>query len=151
MLRAQSSRLARLADEHGLPRPLGDPASAVLLVMEPDAGPRALEALSLSLDAVGLRNASVCFFSGESLALCILTLQPRVLVAVGDVPARAVDSVHFPLARNDFSQATPGEWFDWTASILGLLLPPISPALDDPIRKRRFWSAFLRLRGLRFS
>ncbi|WP_273843743.1 hypothetical protein [Rubrobacter calidifluminis] len=117
-------------------------------MVEPNAGPRALKALSLSLDAVGLRDASVCFFSGEALILCILSLQPRMLVAVGDTPGREIDSIHHPLARNSFSEAIPGTCFPWTPSIAGLVLPSITAALEDPDAKRRFWSAFRRLRYL---
>ena len=48
------SRLSKRMKEGGHPVPLGDPTTGVVLVVEQPVGPRALQALERSLEAVGL-------------------------------------------------------------------------------------------------
>ncbi len=142
------SRLSRRIEESGHPAPLGDPSSGVLLVVEGPVGPRVLEALTLSLEAVGLPHAYVTYAPTGLLGEELLAVQPRALVAVGPGAAREIDALDHPLAREAFSEAEAGVWFAWTRSTAGLLLPPLTPALDHDAAKRRFWLAFKSLRNL---
>ena len=144
------SRLAKRIKEQGHPAPLGDPTSGVVLVVEQPVGPRVLEALKRSLDAVGMPQAYVTYEETGSLAQEILATQPQVLVAIGPGAARDIDALQLSLIRQPFSDAEPGIWFPWTKGTSGLVLPAIVPALDDDAAKRRFWQAFLSLRDLRY-
>lgn len=132
----------------GHPAPLGDPTSGVVLVVEQPVGPRALEALELSLHAVGLPDAYVTYESTGLLAEEMQATEPHALIAVGAGAARDIDAINYPLVRNPFSEAEPGIWFAWTKGTAGLVLPALAPALDDDATKRRFWRAFLTLRDL---
>ena len=145
------SHLAKRIKEQGHPAPLGDPTSGVVLVVEQPVGPRVLEALKRSLDAVGMPQAYVTYEETGSLAQEILATQPQVLVAIGPGAARDIDALQLSLIRQPFSDAEPGIWFPWTKGTSGLVLPAIVPALDDDAAKRRFWQAFLSLRDLRYS
>jgi hypothetical protein len=145
------SRLAKRIKEQGHPAPLGDPTSGVVLVVEQPVGPRVLEALRRSLDAVGLPQAYVTYEETGSLAQEILATQPQVLVAIGPGAARDIDALQLSLIRQPFSDAEPGIWFPFTKGTTGLVLPAIVPALGDDAAKRRFWQAFLSLRDLKYS
>src|SRR5215203_551800 len=140
------SRLSNRIKEGGHPAPLGDPTSGVVLVLEQPFGPRTLEALELSLQALRLQQAYVTYESTGLLAQEIQTTQPLVLVAIGAGAARDIDAIDYPLATQPFSTAEPGAWFSWTKGTAGLLLPALAPALDDDTAKRRFWHAFLALK-----
>lgn len=142
------SRLSRRMKERGHPSPLGDPSSGLVLVVEQPVGPRVLDALEASLDAVGLPDAYVTYASTGLLGEEILALQPLVLVAVGPGAARDIDDLDHPLARTPFSESEEGAPFAWTRATGGLRLPPLAPALDDDGAKRRFWRCFLTLKGL---
>jgi len=142
------SRLSSRMKEGGHPAPLGDPTSGVVLVLEQPFGPRPLQALELSLQAVGLQQAYVTYESTGLLAQEIQTTEPNVLVAIGAGSARDIDAIDYPLVRQPFSEAEPGVWFPWTKGTKGLLTPALAPALDDDAVKRRFWLAFLTLRDL---
>ena len=142
------SRLSRRMKEGGHPAPLGDPTSGIVLVVEQPVGPRALEALKLSLQAVGLPEAYVTYEATGLLAQEIQATEPHALVAIGAGAAREIDALDYPLVRCPFSEAEPGIWFPWTKGTAGLLLPSIAPALDDDAAKRRFWRVFLTLRDL---
>jgi len=142
------SRIGRRMREEGHPAPLGDPASGLVLVVEQPVGPRVLEALRLSLRAVGLPEAYVTYASTGLLAEELLSIEPRALVAVGPGAARDVDATGYPLVRRPFSEAEPGVWFPWTRGVCGLLLPSLAPALDDEAAKRRFWRMFVALKDL---
>jgi hypothetical protein len=142
------SVLSRRIKESGYPAPSGDPSSGVVLVVEGPAGPRMLEALGRSLDAVGLPDAYVTYAPTGTLREEILATEPHALVAVGPAAAREIDALDHPLAQNRFSEAAAGEWFSWTKGAAGLRLPALNPALDDDAAKRRFWKAFLTLRNL---
>jgi hypothetical protein len=141
-------RLSNLMKEGGHPAPLGDPTSGLVLVLEQPFGPRTLEALELSLQALSLQQAYVTYESTGLLAQEIQITEPIVLVAIGAGAARDIDAIDYPLARQSFSEAEPGVWFPWTKGTKGLLTPGLAPALDDDAAKRRFWSAFLTLRDL---
>ena len=145
------SRLSRQMKEGGHPAPLGDPTSGVVLVVEQPVGPRALEALDLSLQAVGLPEAYVTYESTGLLAQEIQAAEPQALIAIGAGAARDIDALDYPLVRQPFSEAEPGIWFTWTKGTAGLTLPALAPALDDDAAKRRFWRAFLTLRDLASS
>ena len=145
------SRLARRMKEGGHPVPMGDPTSGVVLVVEQPVGPRALEALKLSLQAVGLPEAYVTYESTGMLAQEIQATEPHALVAIGAGAAHDIDALDYPLVRQPFSEAEPGIWFPWTKGTAGLTLPSLAPALDDDAAKRRFWRAFLTLRDLASS
>ena len=119
-----------------------------MLVVEQPVGPRILQALERSLDAVGLAEAYVTYASTGTLAEEILATEPHALMAVGPEAAREIDALDHPLAQNSFSEAETGVWFTWTKGTAGLALPPLAPALDDEAAKRRFWRAFLALRDL---
>jgi hypothetical protein len=134
--------------EAGHPAPLGDPTSGVVLVVEQPVGPRALEALKLSLQAVGLPEAYVTYESTGLLAQEIQATEPHALIAIGAGAARDIDTIDYPLVRQPFSEAESGIWFTWTKGTSGLLLPSLVPALDDDAAKRHFWRAFLTLREL---
>jgi len=134
--------------ESGHPAPLGDPASGVVLVVEQPVGPRILEALKLSLGAVGLPEAYVTYASTGLLEVELLATEPGALVAVGEGAARDIDAVDYPLVRQPFSDAELGVWFSWTRGTLGLLVPSLNPALEDEAAKRRFWRTFLGLKAL---
>ena len=142
------SRLSNRMKEGGHPAPLGDPTSGIMLVLEQPFGPRTLEALELSLQALRLQQAYVTYESTGLLAQEIQTTEPIVLVAIGAGAARDIDAIDYPLVRQHFSAAEPGVWFPWTKGTKGLLTPSLAPALDDDAAKRRFWSAFLTLRDL---
>lgn len=134
--------------EAGHPAPLGDPTSGIVLVVEQPVGPRALEALTLSLHAVGLPQAYVTYESTGLLAQEIQATEPQALIAIGPGAARDIDALDYPLVRYPFSEAEPGMWFPWTKGTAGLLLPALAPALDDDAAKRRFWRTFLSLKDL---
>ena len=134
--------------EAGHPAPLGDPTSGTMLVVEQPVGPRALEALKSSLQAVGLPEAYVTYESTGLLAQEIQAAEPRALIAIGAGAARDIDAIDYPLVRYPFSEAEPGMWFPWTKGTAGLILPALAPALDDDAAKRRFWRVFLTLRDL---
>lgn len=115
------------------------------MLLEQPVGPRAIEALNLSLESLGLSEAYVTWSSTGFLLEEILVSEPAVLVAVGPGAAREIDSLEYPLTRRSFSEVAPGDWFTWTRGTVGLLLPSLSQALDDTTAKRRFWRAFLAL------
>jgi hypothetical protein len=142
------SRLSTRMKEGGYPAPLGDPTSGVVLVLQEPFGPRALQALKLSLQALGLEQAYVTYESTGLLAHEIQTTEPDVLVAIGAGAAHYIDTIDYPLVRQPFSDAEPGVWFPWTKGTKGLLTPALAPALDDDAAKRRFWLAFLALKDL---
>jgi hypothetical protein len=142
------SRLSSRMKGEGHPAPLGDPTSGVVLVLEQPFGPRTLEALELSLQAVRLQQAYVTYVSTGLLAQEIQTTEPNVLVAIGAGAAHDIDAIDYPLVRQPFSEAEPGVWFPWTKGTKGLLTPALAPALHDDAAKRRFWSAFLPLKDL---
>jgi hypothetical protein len=145
------SRLSKRMKEQGHPTPLGDPASGVVLVLEQPVGPRVLDAVRRSLDAVGLPEAYVTYESTGLLAREILATEPQALVAVGPGAVRDIDDLDHPLVKHPFFEAEPGAWFPWTKGTLGLVLPAIAPALNDERTKRRFWRAFLSLRDLAYN
>jgi hypothetical protein len=144
----EASRLSTRMKEGGHPAPLGDPTSGVVLVLEEPFGPRALQALKLSLQALRLQQAYVTYESTGLLAQEIQTTEPNALVAIGAGAARYIDAIDYPLVRQPFSEAEPGVWFPWTKGTKGLLTPALVPALDDDAAKRRFWLAFLALKEL---
>ncbi len=145
------SRLSSRMKGEGHPAPLGDPTSGVVLVLEQPFGPRTLEALKLSLQAVGLQQAYVTYESTGLLAKEILATEPNVLVAIGTGATSDIDAIDYPLVRQPFSEAEPGVWFPWTRGTKGLVIPALTPALDDDAAKRRFWLAFLALRDLGYD
>lgn len=142
------SRLSSRMKEAGHPAPLGDPTSGIVLVLEQPFGPRTLEALKLSLQAVGLQEAYITCDSTGLLKQEVQATEPHVLVAIGSGAAEDIDALDYPLARQPFSAAEPGVWFSWTKGTAGLLVPALTPALDDEGAKRRFWHAFLALRDV---
>lgn len=142
------ARLAHRIRPTGVPLPLGDPLSGVMLVVEQPAGERTLDALTRSLRAVNLPNAYVTFASTDSLLQEILAAEPHVLAAIGPGAAAAIDLLDYPLARARFAEATEGEPFLWTKGTLGLRLPPLTPALHDEAAKRHFWRSFLALKAI---
>jgi hypothetical protein len=142
------SRISRRMKEKGHPAPLGDPASGIVLVVEQPVGPRVLEALELSLRAVGLPQAYVTYASTGLLQEELLATEPRALVAVGAGAASDIDTTGYPLVRQLFSEAEPGVWFSWTKGTVGILVPSLSSALDNEAAKRRFWRTFLGLKVL---
>ena len=144
----ETARLSGRMKKAGSPAPLGDPTSGVVLVLEQPFGPRTLQALKLSLQAIGLQEAYITYESTGLLAQEIQATEPHVLVAIGARAARDVDALDYPLARQLFSAAEPGVWFSWTKGTAGLLVPALAPALDDDAAKRRFWGAFLALRDI---
>jgi hypothetical protein len=144
----EATRLKGRMKQEGHPAPLGDPTSGVVLVLEEPFGPRTIEALELSLQALRLEQAYVTYESTGLLAQQIQTTEPAVLVAIGAGAARDIDAIDYPLVRQPFSDAQPGVWFSWTKGTTGLLTPALAPALDDDAAKRRFWLAFLTLRDL---
>ena len=144
----EATRLSNHMKQGGHPAPLGDPTSGVVLVLEEPFGPRTIEALELSLQALRLQQAYVTYESTGLLAQQIQTTEPGVLVAIGAGAARDIDAIDYPLVKQPFSEAEPGVWFPWTKGTKGLLTPPLAPALQDDAAKRRFWLAFLTLRDL---
>jgi uracil-DNA glycosylase len=145
----EAALLARRSHRVG-PEPLGDPLSAIVLVMEGPteaASDRLIDALRRSLAAVKLDRAYVTWFSPHLLEE-ILSLEPGVLVAVGPTAARSIDLLNYPLAKTRFLETPEGSWFTWTEGALGLRLPALAPALDDAGAKRHFWRTFLTLRAL---
>ncbi|QIN84122.1 hypothetical protein GBA63_16815 [Rubrobacter tropicus] len=132
----------------GHPAPLGDPTGGVVLVLEQPVGPRVLEALAASLTAVSLPDAYVTYASTGLLKEELLAADPQLLAAIGPGAARDIDDTDHPLARNPFSEAEEGVPFAWTRGATGLLLPPLTPALDHDESKRRFWRRFLALKSL---
>jgi len=147
----EASLIARRMKKEGHPAPLGDPASGILLVVEQPLGPRVVDALSRSLETVGLPDASVTWAGTGLLAEEILSAEPAALVAVGPGAAREIDALDHPLVRRPYAEAAEGEWFSWTRGTAGLLLPALAPALEDEGAKRSFWRAFLALRDLTSS
>lgn len=143
----EASHLSRRIQEAGHPAPLGDPASGIFVLLEQPIGPRAIEALNLSLESADLSDVYVTWASTGFLLEEILASEPTALVAVGPGAARDIDELGYPLSRHSFTEATPGVWFTWTKVTAGLLLPSIAQALDDTAAKRRFWRAFLSLRS----
>jgi hypothetical protein len=123
----------------------GDPLSGLLFVLEPRITPPALHALHLSLQRLQLTHA--CLTRDLSLE-GLLRLDPRILVALGPEAAEKIDELQYPLALQPFADATEAKWFPWTRGASGLLLPPLTPALDSEEAKRRFWKALLNLTAL---
>ncbi|HET7479976.1 MAG TPA: hypothetical protein VFJ72_10735 [Rubrobacteraceae bacterium] len=144
----EAARLARKMREAGHQPPLGDPGCGLMVVIEQPVGPRVLDALSRSLSAIGLSDAYVTAAGTGRLYEEALSTEPSALVAVGPGAAQGIDALDHPLALRSYSDATQGQWFDWTKGTAGLLLPPLAPALDDEEAKRRFWTSFLALRQL---
>ncbi len=144
----EASRIARRLKKAGLPEPLGDPNSGILLVVEGPAGPRLLEALRRSLEFVDLSDAYITWSSTGLLPQQILATEPAALISIGPQAAREIDDLRYPLARHSFADATEGVWFSWKRGTAGLTLPALVPALHDEEAKRRFWQAFLTLRAL---
>lgn len=142
------SRISRRMKKNGHPSPLGDPTSGVVLVVEQPVGPRLLEALKLSLRAVSLPKTYVTYASTGLLKEELLATEPQALIAIGAGAARDIDATSYPLVHQPFSKAEPGVWFSWTKGASGLLLPSLTPALDDEAAKRRFWRTFLSLKTL---
>ncbi len=142
------SRVSKRIKDQSLPAPLGDPTSGVVLVVEQPVGPRALDALKRSLEAVSLPQAYVTYESTGSLAQEILATQPQVLVAIGPGATRDIDALNLPLVRKSFSEAEIGIPFPWTKGTIGIVLPAIVPALNDDTAKQSFWRAFLALRTI---
>lgn len=130
----------------GHPQPLGEPTSGLMVVLEQPVGPRVIDALTRSLESVGLPYAYVTWAGTGLLAEEILSAEPAALVAVGPGSAREIDALEHTLARRSFIEATEGAWFTWTKSVAGLLLPALAPAVHDDEAKKRFWRAFLALR-----
>jgi hypothetical protein len=144
----EAAHLARRTARIG-PEPFGDPLSGVILVAEPAAGAtgaKIVDALRRSLAAVKLERAYVTW-PNPYLLEEMLSLEPTALVALGPASC-AIDSLTYPLAKTQFSEATEGSWFAWTEGISGLRLPALAPALSDADAKRRFWRAFLAVRAL---
>ena len=135
-----------------IPYPSGDPLSGLVLVVEPapsTAGSaRLADALRRSLSAVALDDAYVTWSPAGPLLEELLSLEPTLLVAIGPGAARAVDDAGYALVKTRFADAPEGARFNWTKGTMGLLLPDLAPALDDPEAKRRFWRAFLALKPL---
>lgn len=127
---------------------MGDPLLGVMVLLEQPVGPRVLEAVSLSLDAVNLPDAYVTFTTTGLLGRELRLAEPHVLVAAGREAAREIDGLQNPLSAREFLAANPGTPFTWKRNTIGLLLPPLSPALDDEAKKRQFWTAFLTLKTL---
>lgn len=142
----EAARIARKLKKGGHAPPFGDLTSGVMLVVESPVGPRVVDALHRSLDSIGLDDAHAVPSSTGLLREMLLVAEPSILVAVGPDAAREIDSIRYPLARRQFSDATEGDLFSWTAGTAGLRLPPLAPALDDEAAKKRFWRAFLALR-----
>lgn len=117
-------------------------------MVEQPVGPRVLDALQASLSAVGLPDAYVTYAATGLLKEELLAAQPQLLLAVGPGAARDIDDLDYPLSRTRFSDAQEGLPFAWTSATTGLLLPPLTPALDDESHKRRFWRCFLTLKNL---
>lgn len=145
------SRLCKRMKETGHPAPLGDPTSGVVLVVEQPVGPRILQALERSLQAVELPEAYVTYETTGLLAQELQAAEPQVLVALGAGAARDIDALDYPLARQPFSGTQPGIWFPWTKGTAGLVLLSLAPALDDEAAKRRFWRAFLTIKDITYS
>lgn len=145
---SEISRISRHMKENGHPAPLGDPASRIMLVVEQPIGPRVLQALKLSLRAVGLPEAYVTYASTGFLKEELSAIEPHALIAVGAGGARDIDATNYPLVIRSFSKAEPGAWFSWKKGTRGLLLPSLAPALDDEEAKRLFWRTFLKLKAL---
>lgn len=146
--RQEASEIARDLRESGHPKPMGDAASGILVLVEQPVGPRVMEALEKSLSAVHLAEAYVTWSSTGLLLREILAIQPSALVSLGPGAAKDIDDLSYPLSRNPFSEATPGNWFSWTRGTSGLLLPALAPALNSEEAKKLFWRQFLALRSL---
>lgn len=144
----EAALTARSMKEAGHAAPLGDPSSGIVLIVEQPAGPRVLNALSRSLETIGLPDAYVTYGGTGLLLREILSAGPSALVAVGPGAAREIDALDYPLAQNLYTEAPEGVWFPWTKGTSGLRLPPLQQALEDDGAKRRFWRAFLALRDL---
>ena len=144
----EAARISHRLKDFGYPPPLGELSFGVVLTLEPPAGPRVVEAIRKSLEAVNLAGAYVTWSPAELLAEELLAANPSILVAAGPRAAREIDEVGYPLVRQPFSEATQGTPFHWTGGVTGLLLPSLAPALDNEAAKRRFWRAFLMLRSM---
>lgn len=144
----EASRQSRRIRDAGHPAPLGDPSSGILFVLEQPVGPRAIEAIALSLRSLQLSESYVTWASTGFLLEEILLSEPAVLVAIGPGAAQDLDTLDYPLARRPFHEATQGDWFAWTKGTAGLLLPSLNPALDDDAAKRHFWRTFLSLQSI---
>lgn len=140
--------IARRMERAGHPAPLGDPASGLVIVLSQPVGPRAIDALERSLEALKLSAAYVTWSSTGLLLKELLSCQPSALVAIGPGADSEIDALDYPLSRNSFSEAPPGLWFPWTSSISGLSLPALAPALSDDEAKKNFWKAFLSLQQI---
>ncbi|WP_119066135.1 hypothetical protein [Rubrobacter indicoceani] len=140
--------ISRDLQRAGHPKPSGDPLIGVVIVLEQPVGPRVFEALSKSLGAIELPEAYVTCAETGLLKKELRLSEPGVLVAVGPGAAREIDQLGDPLALKPFSDARLGNPFTWKRNTIGILLPPLSDALDDETEKRRFWTAFRSLGAL---
>ncbi|CAN5522342.1 hypothetical protein BH20ACT10_BH20ACT10_01770 [soil metagenome] len=144
---SELSAISRAMKKSGNPEPLGDPLSGAMLVLSQPVGPRALEAIQRSLEAISL-EAYVTYSGTNLLARELLLAEPSILAAIGSEAASEIDSLEHTLATKSFAEATEGAPFAWKKNTAGLLLPPLASALDDKEQKRQFWRAFLTLRSL---
>jgi uracil-DNA glycosylase family 4 len=71
------------------------------------------------------------------------TVQPKLLVVMGDEPLRILNELELPLA-NTLEQRV-GELQRFTPTIEALGVPDIDTSLDEQPAKTRFWNAFKQL------
>lgn len=147
-IRNEASLIAQSLRKTGYPAPLGDAASGVMLVAEQPVGPRLINALERSLEAISLPECYVTWSSTGLLNQELLAVQPSALVVLGPGAASDLDALRYPAAQSSFAEATVGAWFPWTQSTTGILLPSLAPALEDEKAKKNFWRSFLALRAL---
>ena len=72
------------------------------------------------------------------------TVQPKLLVVMGEAAVRFLDGLTFPLA-DPLADAQPGVVRRFTPTMEALVTPDIDTALDDQAAKTAFWNSFKAL------
>jgi uracil-DNA glycosylase len=115
------------------------------------AGQALLKSLQrLHVDPLAVYGTNCLKFADEAenearpwLARELHTVQPKLIVVMGDDALRFLNELEFPLA--DTLGAKVGELQRFTPTIEALLVPDIDASLDEQPAKTRFWNAFKQL------
>ena len=115
------------------------------------AGQALLKSLQrLHIDPLAIYGTNCLKFAGEAdeearafLARELHTVQPKLLVVMGDDALHFLNELQFPLA--DTLEPKVGELQRFTPTIEALLVPDIDASLDEQPAKTRFWNAFKQL------
>ena len=115
------------------------------------AGQAILKSLErLHVDPLAVYGTNCIKFVGEPdgeardfLTRELHTVQPKLVIVMGDDALRFLNELAFPLA--DTLESRVGELQRFTPTIEALVVPDIDASLDEQPAKTRFWNAFKQL------